>query len=123
MKKFIFIFFVTGAILSGCYYDSEEALWPTLPGSCDTTSVSFATDISPILGNYCLSCHSNTAAPTSGNNIKLEDYADVASHADAVLGSVKHEAAYSPMPKGGGNLIECDINKLEAWINQGKLDN
>ncbi len=41
--------FILGLSISGCYYDSEEALFPALPGSCDTTDVSYAEDIVPIL--------------------------------------------------------------------------
>lgn len=110
-------------MLAGCYYDSEEALFPTLPGSCDTTLVSYAGDLVPIIGDYCLLCHSNSAAPTQGNNIRLEDYTDFSSSADRVLGSIKHEASFSPMPKGGGSLTSCQVMKLEAWINQGKNNN
>ena len=125
MKKFkpILLILGLGIILGSCYYDNEEALFPSLPGSCDTTLVSYATDIVPIISDYCLLCHSNQAAASLGSNIKLEDYPDFASSAERVLGSVKHESSYSPMPKGGGKLNACQIDKLEAWINQGKNNN
>lgn len=122
MRKLLFILGIA-LILSSCYYDSEEALFPTLAGTCDTTLVSFTADIVPVLNDNCLLCHSNLAAPSLGNNIKLEDFSDVAASSDMVLGSVKHEAGYSPMPKGGGNLGSCQLLKLEAWISQGKNDN
>lgn len=114
---------LTGLLLSGCYYDSEEALFPTLPGSCDTTDISYTSDIVPILSSRCYMCHSNMSGASLGSNIFLEDHADVTANATALLGSVKHETPYSPMPKGGGKLGDCSILKIEAWIGQGMPDN
>jgi hypothetical protein len=115
--------FILGLSISGCYYDSEEALFPALPGSCDTTDVSYAEDIVPILSSRCYMCHSNLSGASLGSNIFLEDHADVTGNATALLGSIKHEASYSPMPKGGGKLSDCSILKTEAWIDQGMPDN
>jgi len=57
---------------ASCYYDSEEALYPSLSSSCDTITVTFSGTITPILANSCLSCHSNATAPSAGNNIRLQ---------------------------------------------------
>jgi hypothetical protein len=29
----------------------------------------------------------------------------------------------SAMPKGGGKLSDCDINKIRSWLNKGMLNN
>jgi hypothetical protein len=109
-------------LLHSCYSDSEEALFPTIP-VCDTTLVSFTVDIVPILNDNCMLCHSTLAAPSLGSNIKLESYSDVAAFAERMLGAVKHEDGYIPMPQEGEKLDSCQIMKLEAWISQGKNDN
>lgn len=109
--------------IAGCYSDSEEALFPSLPGACDTTAVSYSTDIAPLISDYCLQCHSTAAAPSLGGNTKLEEYSDLVSRAETVLGTIKHEPGFSAMPKGGGKLSSCSIDKYEAWNNQGKIDN
>lgn len=124
-KKVSILFVVSIVVLltAGCYYDSEEALFPILPGSCDTSSVSYSTDIAPLMNDYCLLCHSTSAAPSLGNNISLEGYSDFAAQAERVLSSISHEQGFSPMPKGGGKLTDCSIDKVTAWINQGKSNN
>ncbi len=35
------------------------------------------------------------------------------------MGSVKQDGTASNMPKGGSKISVCEINKLEAWVNQG----
>jgi len=107
----------------GCYYDNEEYLYPSLSSDCDTTDVSYALDVQPILSTYCYTCHSNSSAATLGGNIMLEDFTDVNSRATQVLNSIKHNPGISPMPKGSTKLSDCKIITFEAWINQGKPDN
>lgn len=124
MKKIVLplVFF----IFSGCYYDSEEALLGK-PGTgiCDTTVSNFSTEIKPILSSYCLSCHSNSAALSSGGGVKLQDYADVMTYVSngRLAGSIQHMSGFSPMPKGGGTLSNCDISMINAWITKGALNN
>jgi hypothetical protein len=106
-----------------CYYDNEEALYPTLSSSCDTTNVTFSWTIVPILSDNCYSCHSNSTAASSGNNIRLENYADVASNAIRVQGSINHTGSYSPMPKNGGMIKACSITQFDIWIKNGMPNN
>ena len=106
-----------------CYYDSEESLYPSLDSSCDTVNVTFNANIAPILTNNCLSCHSNTTAASSGNGIRLEDYADIKARATAVAGSIKQNGSYSPMPKNGGKLKSCLITQFDIWVKKGMLNN
>ena len=109
--------------LSSCYYDNEEALYPSFGAECDTTSVTFSGQIAPMLTNYCLSCHSNATAAVSGNGIRLEDYTDVQSNTTAIAGSIKQTGTFSPMPKNGGKLKPCLINQFDIWVINGALNN
>jgi len=112
-------------ILSGCYYDSEEALYGK-PGTeaCDLTVTKFSTQVKPILQSYCLSCHSNTSASGSGAGIKLQDYADVKIYVDneKLIGVIDHASGFSAMPKGGGKLSDCNILIIKTWISKGTLN-
>ena len=126
IKKYfwIVIFAILFVLAAGsCYYDSEEALYPGLGQGCDTTNVTFSGKVVPMLANNCLSCHSNATAPSSGNGIRLENYADVKNKAAAVSGSIKHAGGYSPMPKNGGKLNTCLISQFEIWVRSGMPDN
>ncbi len=110
-------------IFSSCYYDNEEALYPSLNQTCDTTNVTFNATIVPLLSDYCYSCHSNATAATAGNNIRMQDYADVVANAVMIQGSIKHTGSYSPMPKNGGMLPACQISQFDKWISNGMLNN
>jgi len=106
-----------------CYYDNEEALYPTLNTSCDTTNVTFSGSIVTIFTNSCYSCHSNNTATASGNNIRLQNYADVVARAVAVAGSIKHIGHNSPMPKNGGKIKACSISQFDIWVRNGMSNN
>lgn len=82
---------------------------------CDTLNVTFPGTVVPIFEQYCLSCHSGDS-PSGG--IDLEDYSVVAQLAEngTLLGSIRHEPGYSPMPQGQAMLSECNISKIEIWI-------
>ncbi len=101
-----------------CYYDNEEALYPSLNATCDTTNVTFNTTILPILNNNCFTCHSNAAA-ASWNTFGLENYSDVVAMSSRIIGSVKHLGSFSAMPKSGGMIKACSITQLDIWIKNG----
>lgn len=115
----ISIALVTAIFLQGCFYDNEEILNPYIPSSCDTIAMNFVEDISPILSEYCMTCHSNQSANALGIRVYLEAYTDVKSNASAIVGSIRHETGFQPMPEGGGKIPLCDVNKIEAWVSQG----
>src|SRR4030042_5604138 len=78
-------------LISSCYYDSEEYLYPQIGNNCDTTNITFSGSVTLILQENCFGCHSNSTS-SFGNNIKLEDYADVKLKADdgSLFGSVNY---------------------------------
>lgn len=108
---------------SSCYYDSEESLYPVINSSCDTINVTFSGQVSAMLANSCLSCHSNSAAAGFGNGIRLEDYADVKSQAARISGAINQTGGYSPMPKNGSKLKSCSIIQFDKWVSKGAPNN
>jgi len=111
--------------ISGCYYNSEEFLYPQVNNECDTLNVTFTLSVQPILSNFCLSCHSNSTAASYGGNIRLENYDDVKLRADngSLLGSLSHANGFSPMPKGSSKLDNCQISVIQIWIDNGATNN
>ncbi|MEM8909136.1 MAG: hypothetical protein AAGD05_14920 [Bacteroidota bacterium] len=106
--------------LTACTYDSEEILFP--PASCDTIAVSYQQRVLPILETNCYRCH-DTANAQGG--IQLEAYPDLRELAliGSLLGAIRHEEGFSPMPQEAPKLSECTIETIAAWVNQGALDN
>lgn len=93
------------------------------PGpSCDTTRVTYAATVAPLLLQNCGNCHANGAA---FGGVNLSTYAQVRAVATSgrLLGSVNHAPGYSPMPRGGAQLSVCDRAKLRLWVAAGAPNN
>jgi hypothetical protein len=102
MKKCLGLLFVIIFSLSSCYYDSEEDLYGSV--ICNTTNVSFASDVNPILVNHCVSCHFKGSS--IGGGINLDGYTAAVTY-----------------PKDQNKLDDCKISKIEAWVKAGSPDN
>ena len=107
--------------ISACYYDVEEELYPgVIP--CDSSNVTYAAKVLPIITFNCFGCHS---ASVASGNVILEGHSNLKTYADngRLIGSITHAPGFSPMPKGGNKLSECDINIIQAWITSGAANN
>ena len=89
--------------------------------SCDTSDVSFSTEIVSIINTHCLSCHNG---PSGNKGVDLSNHAgskaqvDNGKLKDALLGL----NGVIVMPPAN-NLTECDKNKFISWINDGGKNN
>ena len=117
-------------ILAGCYNDKADQLYPepTAGGggnTCDTTTMSFATDIKPIMDQYCAtaSCHNSSVMAGTYDFSKHSEVKRAAVTTNRLLGAINHQTGFSPMPSAMPKLSDCNINKITAWVNQGTLDN
>ena len=107
--------------LNSCYYDNEEELYPN-PVECDTTNITYSGTVVPILENNCYSCH-NTVNQQGG--IVVDNYDDLRVVIDngRFRGSINHLDGYSPMPQGGEKLNECNLTKINMWLDNGAPNN
>lgn len=107
--------------LTSCYKDNEENLYPRT-GNCNTEAVTFSKIILPQISAQCASCHSGSGASAG---IRLTNYSEISAAIDAgrFMGSIKHQAGFSAMPKGGAKMSDCSISQIEAWIANGKPNN
>jgi hypothetical protein len=114
-----FLFFIVLVSNQSCEYRDEETLYPQ---ACDTTSVSYALDIAPLVALRCTPCH-NAEAIESG--IQLITYDGLKGMVDAqrLLGSIHHEVGFSPMPKDRSKLNECEIMTFDRWVADGAQNN
>ena len=121
MKIFFPIVFIL-LLVAACSWDNEEDLL-SQDFLCDTLDVSFAGDTRPMLSNNCYGCHSNANAPDFASGVALEDYPDVQASSRLVLGAIRHEDGYPPMPRNAQQLDSCLVAKYEAWYGNGSPDN
>ena len=113
--------FLLAWAMSSCYYDNEEYLYPN-PVSCDTTNITYTGTVVPILENNCYSCHNNV---TQQGGVIVDNYADLKVTIDngSFRGAINHLEGWSPMPKGGNKLPECDLTKINFWLDRGAPNN
>jgi hypothetical protein len=91
-------------------------------GQCITTNISYSTYIAPLIATNCAGCHSG---PNASGNIVLTSHDGVKTVADngRLLGAITWANGYQRMPKGSGQLSDCNIEKIKAWINDGAPNN
>ena len=109
----------------GCSKQNEDTLSKKAGAAgCDTTNVSYAADIVPILQANCYECHGSTTSSGSGGII-LDGYAHLQTWAanGYLLGTITHAPGYVGMPYLRPQLPDCEISKIRAWIDQGTKNN
>lgn len=113
MKKYFYVTLLLAGVLS-CRQESKQELDP-----CFAENVTYTNFVSGILQSYgCTGCHNNSSQP---NGINWQGYANAKTSAlgGRMYGAITHAAGFSPMPKTGGKLTDCEIKKVKAWIDAG----
>ena len=118
MQRLLLLVLVIG--ISSCYYDVEDDF--AMDNPCATDNVTYSNEILNIVSNRCYKCH---AASLNLGNVTLEGYAKIKLYVDngRLLGAIRRENGFSPMPQNEGMLPACDIMKIESWISKGAPNN
>lgn len=84
-----------------------------------TDTISFSTQIVPMISNNCVSCHD------TGNSTgyTLTNHTNISSNASDMLNAMHGTGGFQLMPEGGPALHDSLIQQFSCWINQGKLNN
>lgn len=90
--------------------------------NCDTVNVKYSTHVDAIIANNCRGCHSGT---NPSGSIALVSFDQVKSSAinGALMGTITHQTGYIAMPYRATKINDCDIRKIELWINAGMPNN
>jgi hypothetical protein len=107
-------------VLNSCVSNVEEELYP--PDTCDTTQVTYGGTIAPIIELNCFACHEGDQ---SVSGISLNGYDNLKAMVDAgrLIGALRHQEGFSPMPQNASALPECELLKIEKWVDDGAPDN
>ena len=103
-----------------CYYDNEEALYPSINNTCDTSNVTYAGTIVPILNNYCTGCHSGSVA---SGGIALTSYSSVQALASSGMLIKALTGSGVPIMPPSGSLSPCKTGQFQIWIRNGMPNN
>mgnify|MGYP006182332127 CR=1 FL=1 len=115
MKTILFSFFLLVVVLSSSC--KKGKIPHVIDVNCEDT-VSFQSDILPLITNSCISCH-DVGNPTG---YTFTNHTNISTHASSMLNAMRAEGGMQLMPQGGA-LPDVDIQKFSCWINQGKLNN
>jgi len=103
-------------MVSGCYYDVAEELYP-VTGSvapCDSNP-SYNSFIKPLMDTKCTGCHQ-----PGGTSPDLTTYSSVKAKAVSISGRINRNSG-DPllMPQNGPKLDTCNLKSFQLWIDKG----
>ena len=89
---------------------------------CDTTTISFATDVLPIFQQNCSTsgCHD---AATNTNGFTFENYTQISGGINYAIDLMKHTTGFIQMPYQLDKLHDTLIDKIDCWIAAGVPNN
>lgn len=114
---------IMGMTLSACLKDKTIEPAPPPPAGPCADTVFFTADLMTEIFNPSCNisgCHNSTSASAG---YVLDNHSQIAAGSANILKALKHEPGASPMPAGSPKLADSLIQKLECWIDQGKLNN
>jgi hypothetical protein len=88
---------------------------------CDTTKVTFTTEIWPIVNSTCKGCHSGSR-PSGGVSITNYDQVKSLVNNGQLEGTIFGKAGFKRMPPGG-SVDQCSLDKIAIWIKAGAPNN
>ncbi len=121
MKYFFpFLFFVALSIVA-CQKDKVPEIVQLPDGVCVDT-VSFSQTVQPLIEQSCAvsGCHD---ANTAQSGFNFTGHFNISTFSDPMIGSIRHDGGFVPMPAGSPKFADSLIQKIECWIAQGKLNN
>ena len=83
--------------------------------------ISYTQDVKPIIDLNCSTSGCHDASTAGGYS--FISYVSVSANASAILSVINHESGFTPMPYGTGKLADSTIQRINCWIQQGKLNN
>jgi len=122
-------------LLSACYYDSQEYLFPQVKipsdstgSQCDSVGTIPYANVDSILQVNCMLCHDG---PSSSSGLDLSTYDHVYTYATTLRngtpilqGAIRRMPGFIAMPElPNPALDECGIRIIELWIEQGAQPN
>lgn len=105
---------VVSVVVTSCYKDREELLYPF---NCATSPATFSKDISPLFESKCKSCHDGTQV-SQGASI-LITYSQISTD----TAGIRYRCLeIKDMPRGT-TFTSTEEAKLKCWLDNGAQNN
>jgi mono/diheme cytochrome c family protein len=107
-------------LIFSCKHDPQYIITNPPLVNCDTTNVTYAASVVPILNTNCTVCHGTANYASSGGGFKIVTYTDFAGFAKSglMMNSLNGVGGLNSMPKGGNKLSACDIAKIGIVVRK-----
>lgn len=116
-----------GALNTKCAAENEKKEETVDPGvitgtttDCDTSNITYK-DVQPVIERNCYKCHSGNS-PDELFNLDSYDNLKEKGTSGKLFGAVNHLPGFMKMPRKSPKLTGCDLDVINAWINQGLKD-
>jgi cytochrome c553 len=116
-------FIITALLVVTCKH--EIPLTDNPPENNDTCGAivfTYSGAVASLLTTYCTRCH-NATTTRAGINLSNYDGVKTVALNGKLLGSIKKETGYKPMPPGTTKLPDCQIRQIEKWVQAGAANN
>jgi hypothetical protein len=110
MRSFLIFLLSSIFLVLSCSKESNDT-------PCDISNINYEGTIKALFSSCAIvGCHNSGA--TAGS---LANYTDAKTMGlgGKLLGALKHQASFTPMPQGAAKWNDCDISKVENWIDAG----
>lgn len=122
MKISRFFLVLVSISICGCSYDSEGDLIDASQEPIDPdVLVNYNDNISAIIQNACISCHSSP--PVNGAPFALVNFDQVDQRASIILNRMSRQSGAPGAMPPSGRLPQATIDLVEQWIENGQLEN
>jgi uncharacterized membrane protein len=108
---------VMTTVMTGCYYDKAELLYPDSAVDCSTVSATFS-KVQSLVTSKCNTSGCHNARDAAGGTV-LESYDQVKAKAARINLRVIVEKTMPPGPA----LSAAETNMLKCWISSGTPNN
>lgn len=88
---------------------------------CDTTGITYTTDIAGLLQNYCTGCHSG-ATPSGGISLTSYPAIKALAYNGKLVGVTSRQTGFKPMPPSLV-LSDCLAGMFRIWVDSGAPEN
>jgi hypothetical protein len=89
---------------------------------CDENNFTYSGTIKLLIVNKCQGCHSGSI-PQGGIDLSTYEGLKAKVTDGRLWGAINHQAGFSPMPKNGTKLSDCEIAQFRKWIDAGAPNN
>jgi hypothetical protein len=121
MKLPLSIIILAGMLMTSCYYDNAEDLYQNFPTDCDVSVISFSSDIQPIINQNCIGCH-GAISPSAGLSLVSFNEIQQAVNNRNLVGRILLPPG-DPLRMPPEGLNDCNIEKIQAWVQAGMPNN